>query len=447
MQANLNNNRNGEMKVSDFDTGKRIYDLCDRIFPICRSITGEGIRQTLRIIDDHIQDTGYSLNVVDVPTGTRVFDWTIPEEWNIYDAYIENSRGNKIVSFKDCNLHVMGYSTPVDTWMDLEDMNKHIFTEPNLPEYIPYVTSYYKKDFGFCMSENQRKQLKPGKYHLYIDSQLKEGNLTYADLRIEGHSKEEVMITTYICHPSMADDICSGIALLSELIRYISMKADRKYTYRFVFEPETIGAIAYISKNLTQLKENVKVAVNLSCVGDNRAFTLIESPYANTYTDRLFRSVLLEYDKVGIYPYTERGSDERQYASAGVGLPMVCFCRSKFGEFPEYHTSADNMSLVSPQGFQGSYDVLTKVIDTIEKNGRYKATVLAEPQMGKRGLYPMISRKGVYDDSLVFCDILSYANGNNDLLTIAEMLHRPVFSLLPYVDILKDKGLLSEAGI
>lgn len=428
--------------MNNVKVGQRIYDLCSRIFPICRSLMGEGVRETLRVLDEYIADMGYHFNITEVPTDTQVYDWTVPKEWVIRNAYIEDEARNRIVDFKDNNLHVMGYSAPVDEWMDLSEMGEYIYTQPDQPELIPYVTSYYKERFGFCMSENQKRNLKPGMYHLYVDSELKEGSLTYADLVIKGKLDKEVLITTYICHPSMANDICSGMSLLSELIRYVASLRERRYTYRFVLEPETIGAIAYISQHYDELKENVIAAFNLSCVGDDRTYSMVESPYADTYSDRILKNILSSRGKINVYSYLERGSDERQYAAAGIGIPMVCFCRSKFEEFPEYHTSADNMSLVNPAGFQGSFDVMTEVIQVLEYNGKYKANVLCEPQLGKRGLYPTISQKGQYDDVMALCNFVAYADGRNDLIAISEYLHRSAYDLLVPLGKLRDNGLI-----
>ncbi len=428
--------------MSDVSAGQRIYDLCGRIFPICRSITGDGVRETLKLLDEYIADTDYRLNIMEIPTGTQVYDWTIPKEWVIRDAYIEDESGHHIIDFRDNNLHVLGYSAPMDQWMDLSEMGGFIYTQPDQPVLIPYVTSYYEERSGFCMSENQKQSLKPGRYHLYVDSELKEGSLTCADLVIKGELDKEVLITTYICHPSMANDICSGMALLAELIRYVASLPTRRYTYRFVFEPETIGSIAYISGHYDVLRKNVTAAFNLSCVGDDRAYSIIESPYADTCSDRILKNVLSGRENTRIYPFLNRGSDERQYASAGVDLPMVCFCRSKFGMFPEYHTSADNMSLVNPAGFQGSFDVMTAVIQVLEHNGKYRSRVLCEPQLGKRGLYSTISRKGIYDGVLVYRDFMAYADGENDLIAISEHLNKSAYELLVPMEKLMDCGLI-----
>lgn len=429
--------------MPDLSKGKEIYDLCGKIFPICRSLTGVGVRETLTVLDEYISNgTDYHLNIHEVPTGTKVFDWTVPKEWAIRDGYIEDESEHRIVDFNYNNLHVMGYSTPVDKWIEYGELMEHIYTQPDQPDLIPYVTSYYSERYGFCMSENTRKEIMPGKYHVYIDSDLFEGSLTYGDLVIKGQSEKEILLTTYICHPSMANDICSGMVLLAGLIKYVAGMKNRRYTYRFVFEPETIGAIAYISNNIDALQKNVIAAINLSCVGDNNAYSIIETIEGNTLSDRILNLVLKDKQPKK-YSFLKRGSDERQYASPGVDVPMVCFCRSKFGEFPEYHTSADNMDFVSPEGFQGSYDVMTEVINGLEGNETYISEIKCEAQLGKRGLYPTTSQKGSYDTVQVYCDLQAYANGKRDLIEIADKIEVPMHRVLEAAETLRDNNIIS----
>ncbi len=423
-----------------------MYDLAYRIFPYNRSITGEGVRQTLADISDHIKASGVKLNIREIKSGSQVFDWTVPKEWKIRDAYIEDESGKHIIDFKEHNLHVLGYSTPVDEWVDLEELKKHVYVEEGQPEVIPYVTSYYKERYGFCMSKDQLDSLKPGRYHMYIDSELFDGVLNYADAIIPGSTDEEILFSTYFCHPSMADNECSGLALAAELINTVSAMKDRRYTYRFVFVPETIGSITYLSQDdhVAYLQKHLKAGFVLSCVGDDHDYSMIQSRYADTIADRALLSVLKYKDKHTIYGFHERGSDERQYNAPGVDLPVVCFCRSKFGEFPEYHTSADDMTFVSPEGFQGAYDVITDVIEIFERNGRYRMKVLCEPQLGKRGLYSDISRKGTYDGIMVQRDVISYCDGRNDLLDLSERIGVPVSEIIDIIDRLKENDLLEK---
>lgn len=405
---------------SNFDAaGQRMYDFAGKIFPYNRSLTGEGVRQTLADIASYI---GVPMKRIRIPSGTQVFDWTVPKEWVIREAYVEDEQGNRIIDFKKNNLHVLGYSAPVDEWVSLEELKKHVYTEPSQPEVIPYVTSYYKERYGFCMSQKQLDSLQEGKYHMYVDSEFIDGNLELAEVILPGATDREIMFTTYFCHPSMGNNECSGLALQAELIRYVAAMPDRKYTYRFVFNPETIGAIAYLSQGnmVNHLQDKLMAGFVLSCVGDSYDYSMIESKYANTLADKALKTILKQQEKYTVYDFHERGSDERQYNAPGVDLPVVCFCRSKFGEFPEYHTSADDMHYISPEGFQGSFVAMTDLIEALETNAYYKMRVLCEPQLGKRGLYSDISRKGTYDGIMLQRDVISYADGRNDLFDMCE---------------------------
>ncbi len=430
----------------DFEAGRRMYRFAEKIFPYTRSITGEGVRQTLKDLKDYIRPAGVELTISSIPSGTNVFDWTVPKEWKIREAFIEDERGDHIIDMKESNLHVLGYSTPVDEWVDLDELKKHVYVEENQPDVIPYVTSYYKERFGFCMSKNKLDSLKDGRYHMYVDSELFDGVLNYAEAVIPGESDEEIMFSTYFCHPSMADNECSGPALAAELINTIASMDHRRYTYRFVFVPETIGSITYLSQDehVAYLQKHLKAGFVLSCVGDDNDYSMIHSRYADTYADRVLLNVLRYKEKHTIYGFEKRGSDERQYNAPGVDLPVVCFCRSKFGEFAEYHTSADNMDFVSPQGFQGAYDAMIEVVNILEKNAYYRMKVLCEPQLGKRGLYSDISRKGIYDTILVQRDVISYCDGKNDLLDLSERIGVPVSDIIDIIDRLKENDLLEK---
>lgn len=420
--------------------GKTMYELCGELFPICRSITGNGVRETFHILKKYYPD----ITVYEVPSGTTAFDWTIPKEWNIEDAYIEDEQGNRILDFKENNLHVLGYSTPIDTVMELEELKEHIYTLPDQPEVIPYVTSYYKERFGFAMTQKKKDSLLPGKYHAVIKSQLTEGHLTYGEIKIKGQTEQEIFISTYICHPSMANNECSGPALAMSLANYIKEMPVRKYSYRIVLVPETIGAITYISRNFNELKENVIAGFNLSCVGDDRTYSLVRSRYGNTLADRVMENVLKNhYPEYCDYSYLKRGSDERQYQAPGVDIPLVGFCRSKYHEYPEYHTSADNMEVVSEAGFQGSFDVMTQCIQALELNEKYQVTCFCEPQLGKRGLVPTMSSKETFRQTLCLKDLLAYADGTNDLIEISNRIEAPFEVLIPLVKQLLEVGLFT----
>ncbi len=424
--------------------GQEIYNLAKEIFPICRSITGDGVRETLSILDRYISvETQRHFDLYEVPSGTKVFDWVVPKEWRIRDAYIEDESGKRIVDIKVNNLHVLGYSLPIDRWVTLEELRDITFTQPDQPDVIPYVTSYYTERYGFCMSENQLNSLDDKKYHVYIDSELFDGSLTYAECIVPGATEKEVLITSYTCHPSMANNECSGPALLSELVRYVDSIKDRKYTYRFVLNPETIGAITYLSRNLKELKEKVIAGVVLSCVGDDRDYSMIHSCYGDTLADRSLENILKYKEHFTDYSFLKRGSDERQYNAPGVDLPVVGLCRTKYGEYEEYHTSADDMSLISPRGLQGSYEVMKEWIDGLEHNEKYQISVLCEPQLGKRGLYPTISQKGIYDSIITMVDFIAYANGKNDLFDISNAIGVPIRELIPVIEKLKSNDLLT----
>lgn len=426
--------------------GQEIYHLAQKIFPYCRSITGEGVRRTFADLKEYVErDGAVTFDVFEVASGTSVFDWTVPKEWRIREAYIEDASGRRIVDMKENNLHVMGYSIPVDRWAELDELKTYIYTEPGQPEVVPYVTSYYKERYGFCMSEQQKNALAPGKYHMYIDSELFDGVLNYAEVVIPGECEQEIFFSTYICHPSMANNECSGPALAAELIRFAASMERRKYTYRFIFIPETIGSITYMSMgdHLAHMKKTMLAGFNLSCVGDDRDYSIVESKYADTLADRVLKNVLrYQTERYSTYSFLKRGSDERQYNAPGIDLPVVCYCRSKFGEYPEYHTSADDMNLVSPEGFQGSYEVMTQVIRALEYNAKYQVTVLGEPQLGKRGLYPTLSQKGNHDAVAAMMDFMAYADGRNDLIDISDRIGVPVRDLLPTLKKLYDTDLI-----
>ena len=409
------------------ENGKTMYQLAAKMFPICRSITGNGFRESLEMLREAVPE----IQVYEVPTGTAVFDWTVPKEWNIRGGGIYRMNGDKVIDFKDSNLHIVGYSLPIDKVVSREELLEHIYTMPDQPDWIPYVTSYYKERWGFCMTENQKQTLTDEEYHVVIDSTLEDGSLTYGELIIPGQTDDEILFSSYLCHPSMANDDLSGPVVLTELMKYVLQMKDRRYTYRFVINPETIGAITYISRNLDALLKHVKAGFVLSCVGDDRTYSYLATKYGDTLTDRVLQNVLKfhfpEYKK---YSFLDRGSDERQYGSAGVNLPVCGFCRSLYTRYPEYHTSADNMDLISPEGLQGAYDVMVKVIMALENNYHYAMTCQCEPQLGKRGLYPTISYRGSHDSVNVIRDFTAYADGSHDLIDISNIINVPIDILI-----------------
>lgn len=423
------------------DISNNIYSLVKELFPICRSITGDGVRKTLRIIQREIPE----LKIFEVPTGTKVFDWIVPKEWNIKGGYIETLDGKKVIDFADTNLHVMGYSLPIDKIVSREELLEMCYTIPEQPDYIPYVTSYYKERSGFCLSEKQKQALTEDTYHVVIDSTLENGSLTYGELLIPGNSKDEIFLSTYVCHPSMANNELSGPAVAVELAKYILANKDRRYSYRMIFIPETIGSITYLSKNLDYMQKHVIAGYNISCVGDDRTYSYVESPYADTLADRVAQNVLnFHYPEYKRYSFLHRGSDERQYCSPLVHLPLCAICRSKYEEYPEYHTSADNLNLVSPNGLYGAFEVYRKCIDLLENNYMYIVTTPCEPQLGKRGLYPTLSRRGSINETRSMTAFIAYADGKHDLVDISNRINVPIDRLLPIIKKLLDNGLIRK---
>ena len=411
-------------------------DLWD--FP--RSLTGHGTRKTLEYIKGIIPD----LNIHSFKSGSKVFDWEIPDEWNIYDAYIEHESGKRFAEFSKNNLHILGYSIPCDMKISLSELLPHIYTQTDQPDLVPYVTSYYKDKWGVCMSENDKKNLPDGIYHVLIDSKKSSGTMELADMVIKGKNDNEVFFSTYVCHPSMANNELSGPVLSTALIQYIKLKyPDNKYTYRFVFVPETIGSITYLSEHLDHLKEKVVCGFNLSCVGDDRAYSHIQSRLGRNLADQALQASLIDLDNVIRYSFLERGSDERQYCAPGVDLPICGFSRSKYGEYPEYHTSADNFDVVTESGLNGSFDVMKSIIDSFELGLFPKNNIKCEPQLGKRNLYPTISQKGANSDLNTRMDFLAYTDGNHSLFDISIIIKKNLGLVVSEAILLKNNNLIS----
>lgn len=422
------------------EEGESIYALAEELFPICRSITGNGVRQTLNIIQRDLPE----VKIYEVPSGETVFDWTVPKEWNIKDAYVIDPDGSKIIDFQRSNLHVVGYSTPINKTVSLNELQDHLYSLPEQPSAIPYITSYYQERWGFCLTHAQRESLKPGEYRVVIDSELTNGSLTYGELIIPGAQNQEVFLSTYICHPSLGNNELSGPVVTTYLAKWL-LTQKRKYTYRIIFIPETIGSIVYLSRNLDEMKSNIIAGFNVTCVGDNNGYSYLPSRQENTLADQVALHVLKNtHPDFHQYSFLDRGSDERQYCSPGVDLPVVSVMRSKYGTYPEYHTSLDDMDFISPAGLQGSYDILKRCIECIEANERLKVTVLGEPQLGKRGLYPTISTKKSGEQVRDMMNLISYADGSRSTLEIAEVINVPMWKLTPIIEKLKSESLLIE---
>lgn len=424
---------------------KKYYHLAkNELFPICRSITGEGIKKTLKIIQSNFS----SLKIHKIKCGSKVFDWKIPPEWNIKDAYIEDKFKKKIIDFKNHNLHIVGYSVPTKKLVNKKTLLKKIHSLKNLPNAIPYITSYYKKYWGFCTSHNQKidinkKYKNKDKFKIFIESEINHhGNLNYGEILLKGNSQDEILISTYICHPSMANNELSGPIVAMSLIDYLKKK-NLKKTIRFIFIPETIGSITYLSKNLKNLKKNVIAGYNLTCIGDNRNHGCMLTKYENTLSDKyLLKAYKILNIKPKIYPFTENGSDERQYNSYGIDLPIASIFRSKYGTYKEYHNSLDDFKLVTLKGINGGFQVAKKAIELILKTTVPKTLVLCEPQMGKRGLYPSLSKSTNKKYTKNIMNFLQYSDGKNDLENISKKINCNLNETKNIYKILKKKKLV-----
>ena len=430
-----------EDRKTEADIGVRMYGWAQDLFPICRSITGDGVRTTLQ----YLQKLMPPLRVVEVPSGTKVLDWTVPDEWNIRDAFVADESGVRIIDFKQNNLHVVGYSEAVSTEMTLEELQPHLYSLPSMPDAIPYVTSYYQRRWGFCLSQRARDAMRPGKYRVVIDSSLAPGSLTYGEIMLAGQEEREVLLSTYVCHPSMGNNELSGPVVTTALARWLMSLPKRRYTYRILFIPETIGSITYLSTHLEAMKRNTVAGYVITCVGDDRTYSYLESRKANTLADRVTKHVLKHhYPECVTYTFLKRGSDERQYCSPGIDLPVVSLMRSKYGTYPEYHTSLDDLSLISASGLAGAYGALKRCISLIEANATYRTTCLGEPQLGKRGLYPTLSKTGSGAAVRTMMNILAYADGERDLISLAEQIQVPAEECLPIVERLEQEQLVER---
>ena len=410
------------------------------LFPICRSLTGAGTRKTL----SYFEKINPELKRIKFKSGLKVFDWVIPLEWNIKDAFIMKN-GKKIVDFKKNNLHVVGYSKPINKILEKKELIKKLYSEKKRPNAIPYVTSYYRKDWGFCITEKQKKILKKGKYKVFINSNYTKGNLDCSHALIKGKSKKEIFFSSYVCHPSMANNELSGPSLLNAIMLNLKKKYKKNhYSYRFFIGPETIGSISYLSRYKKILKKNVICGFNLSCVGDERHYSHIYSRNGNTIADESLSSAIFHFKNKKSYSFLDRGSDERQYCSPGIDLPLATFCKSKFGEFPEYHTSDDNLKLVTKKGLEQSLEVFNNIIDAFELGSVPLNRNFCEPNLGKRNLYPLISKKGSYLQTKIRLNLLAYADGKNNLFTISKKINTPLEKVIEEYKILLKENLLKR---
>ena len=423
----------------------KIFLFAEKIINFPRSLTGKGVEQTLLEIKTVLP----GLKIYKYKSNKKVFDWKIPREWIIDDAYILTPSGKKICSYKKNNLHIVGYSNPVNKTMKLSSLKKKLYSLPQQPSAVPYITSYYKNNWGFCISDNQKKKLKNGNYRVVIKSQLIQGKMLYGELLIKGKSKKEIFLTTYICHPQMANNEVSGISVLTFLSKWIKSKK-RMFTYRIIFIPETIGSIAYISKNLRKLKKNVVAGFVLTCVGDEKKISYIPSRNGNTICDFVIKSTLKKYNKsYKEYSWLDRGSDERQFCSPGVDLPVCSITRSKYGTFPEYHTSLDKLGkVVTSKGLSESLEIYKNCLSTFESEFnsifcKPKYKILCEPNMGKRNLYPKVSTRSSKSKTRVMMNVLSYCDGKKSIFEISHLCNISIKRVNNEIKKLKKNNLIS----
>jgi aminopeptidase-like protein len=417
-----------------------MYQLISDLYPICRSITGDGVRESLLVLQQHI-----SIKMHEVPTGTQVFDWTVPKEWNVRDAYVKNFRGEKIIDFQASNLHLLNYSHPIHKTVDLSELKEHLFSLPIHPDWIPYRTSYYKENWGFCLTHHTLQTLEDGEYEVYIDSSLKEGHLTYGEYFLPGETADEVLFSCHICHPSLCNDNLSGMALVTFLAKHLSQQSLR-YSYRFLFIPGTIGSITWLSLNENQIS-SIQHGLIVAGVGDAGDLNYKKSRQGNAEIDRVVRHVL-EYSGhpyviTDFFPY---GYDERQFCSPGFNLPMGSLTRTPFDSYPEYHTSADNLEFVQPISLANSLTTYFAVVDVLENNRKYLNTnPKCEPQLGKRGLYGTFGGKKTSKvEEMAMLWVLNLSDGNHALLDIADRANLEFSVIKQAANALLESGLLEK---
>ncbi|HEC0842417.1 DUF4910 domain-containing protein [Campylobacter jejuni] len=430
-----------DFRSQDFSqTGKAMYELACELFPIPRSITGQGFRASLEILNKTLG--GGILKFHSIKSGTKVFDWIVPDEWNVKEAYIITPEGEKICDFKKHNLHLLNYSEAIDQEIELEELQDHLYSIEEMPDAIPYVTSYYKRRWGFCLTHNERKKLKKGKYKVYIDAKHDEnGFLDYADFILPStqNSKDEILISTYLCHPSMANNELSGPVVAIFLAKWLLSLKERRYNYRFVIIPETIGSIVYLSKHLEHLKKHVKAGFVLSCLGDDHAYSLIHTPKENTLSDKVALHTLKNKENFKAFSFLDRGSDERQYNAPLVNLGIVGACRTRYGDYDGYHNSKDDLNFISEKGLMGGLQSMQEMILNLEINAVYENTIVCEPNLGKRGLYRTLSTA---NDIPLACNFLAYCDGENDIIDIANILNMQAYEFKELLEKIKFYGLV-----
>ena len=417
--------------------GKKIFELIKKLFPINRSLTGEGNRKTLNIIKENLKN----LQILEFKSGKKVFDWIIPPEWNVEKAYISDSTNKKIVDFKKNNLHLVGYSQPFKGFMSLEKLKNKLHTIPKQPNAIPYLTSYYKKNWGFCITENQKKKLKKGKYKVVVETKFnKKGSLSVGELFIKGRSNKEITLSTNICHPSMANNELSGPGVLTSIGKYL-LKNKNYYSYRLIFTPETVGVLSYLSNRLSKIKKNFHAGFHLTCIGDGGPYSMISTSNENSYSDKIAKLILKFKNNKKIYSFLERGSDERQFNSPNINLPVVTLMRTKFLEFKEYHTSLDNLKILNPKSLQDSYNFVKEIIDLIENDYKIFSLVKGEPFYSKNLFRNIGSKQALNKVEWDLFNLPAYANGER-LHALSNKLDRSPRDLLKTLKILTDNKII-----
>lgn len=424
----------------DEPLGQQMYALVAELYPICRSITGEGVRETLRILGRTVP-----LQTTEVPSGTPVLDWTVPSEWNVREAWIANGRGERVVDFRDSNLHLVSYSVPVRARLPLARLREHLHTLPDRPDWIPYRTSYYEPGWGFCLSQRRLDAMADGEYEVCIDSSLQPGHITYGELVLPGRSADEVLISTHLCHPSLCDDNLSGLAVSAFLARHLVARPDRRYTYRFLYAPGTIGAITWLARNRDQVWR-VRHGLTLSCLGDEQPFTYKKTLRGDAEIDTAAAHVLGRRgganEVLDFFPY---GYDERQFNSPGFRLPVGSLMRARHGQFPEYHTSADDLGFVSAVRLAESWRVCLDVLEVLEGNRRYRnLQPWGEPQLGRRGLYRALGGGELPGLQQAMLWVLCLADGDHSLLDMAQRSGTDFATVRAAANALEREGLLEE---
>lgn len=418
--------------------GRRMHELVERLYPLCRSITGDGVRETLAVLGESLD-----LDVHEVPTGTQVLDWTVPQEWNVRDAYVADATGTRLIDFQALNLHLVGYSVPVHEWMSFEELRPHLHTLPEQPDLVPYRTSYYSPAWGFCLSEKALQALPAGPYEVVIDSSLTDGHLTYAEHVVRGQVSDEVIITCHVCHPSLANDNLAGVAVAVELAARLR---NPWYTYRFVFAPGTIGAITWLARNFASI-ERVKHGVVLACAGDSGPLTYKKSRRGDAEIDQVVQHVLETSGRAhSIVEFSPYGYDERQFCSPGFNLGVGSLTRTPYAGYPEYHTSGDNPGFVSPDAMTDTLETLWEVVGVLDRNRTYvNQSPYGEPQLGRRGLYESLGgRSDTKQAQLAMLWVLNLSDGEHSLLDVARRSGLPFTTIADAARALHDAGLVKE---